>query len=248
MGDFVESLQGRYITSFDSGTSLEDVRTIATHTRFAAGTMVAAGNASGSTAYGVCQCIKAAAHARLGHRSLEGVHVAIQGLGNVGSRLAEMLHQLGATLTVADLDATKAERIASRLGAQVVSVDEIHRIRADVFSPCALGGVLSAQTIPELACKAIVGGANNQLASAADDQRLLDAGILYCPDYLANAGGIIDVHYQRSGWSRDVVERHVDGLTDTFRQVIEQSTAMRLGTARIADRIAESRFHPADSI
>src|SRR6185437_12421598 len=158
MGDFVESLGGRYITSFDSGTTLEDVRTIGEHTQHTAGTLASAGNASTSTAYGVFQCLQAAARARLGRANLEGVHVAIQGVGNVGRRLAELLSAHGAELSIADTNSALAEELSEQIGAEVAPCEDIHRIEADVFSPCALGGILSARTIPELGARIVVGG------------------------------------------------------------------------------------------
>lgn len=242
MGDFVESLGGRYITSFDSGTTLEDVRTIGECTRFAAGTLELAGNASVSTAYGVFQRLRVAVRARFGRTDLSGVHVAIQGVGHVGERLATLLHSNGARLTLSDTQAARVSELATQLHAQVVESDHIHLVEADVFSPCALGGVLSASTIGNLSAKVVVGGANNQLRTAEDDRRLLEAGILYCPDYLANAGGIIDLHYQRSGWTRVAVERHVESLAETFSEVIERSRALGAGTGEIADRLAEQRI------
>lgn len=242
MGEFVESLQGRYITSFDSGTSLEDVRTMSERTRFTAGTLAGAGNASESTAYGVFRCLKVAVQYRLGRSDLQGLHIAIQGAGNVGSRLAGLLRDSGAVLSIADTDAEKAAAVAAATGARVVDSDSIHRIDADVFSPCALGSVLSARSIGELRTKVIVGGANNQLAEKADDRRLLESGILYCPDYLANAGGIIDVHYQRCNGSREAVRKHIEALSETFSDVIERSRALGTGTGAVADRIAEERF------
>ena len=202
MGDFVESLAGRYITSFDSGTTLEDVRTIGERTQYTAGTLPDAGNASISTARGVFECIKAGVRLRLGRSSLEGVCVAVQGLGNVGGRLSELLHNSGASLILADTDADLAARMAADLGARVVDPRAIYKVPADVFCPCALGGVLSASSIAELGSRLVVGGANNQLARPDDDRRLMERDILYCPDYLANAGGIVDLHYQRSGWSQ----------------------------------------------
>jgi len=242
MGDFVESLGGRYITSFDAGTTLDDVRTIGERTGFTAGTAPEAGNASGSTAYGVFHCMKTAVALSFDGSNLSDVRVAIQGVGNVGRRLAALLVKAGADVTVADIDPNAARAVADETGATLARSDEIHRIRADVFSPCAMGAVLSARTVGEIGAKVVVGGANNQLAEPDDDARLAAAGILYCPDYIANAGGIIDLHYQRSGWSKEAVDRHVEGLAETFREVVEQSRRTGLGPSAVADLIAEDRF------
>jgi len=225
MGDFVQSLDGRYITSFDSGTTVEDVRTIGRRTDYAAGTLEQAGNASASTAEGIYHCIRAGAEMACGIADLGGMTVAVQGVGNVGGRLADLLARDGASLIVADSNQTTARTVAERTGATVVGVDEVLSARADVFSPCALGAVLSKRTIPQLNARMVIGGANNQLATREDDERLRAAGILYCPDYLANAGGIIDLHYQLSTWSQEAVSRHVAGLADTFREVVARARA-----------------------
>ena len=242
MGDFVESLGGRYITSFDSGTTLEDVQVIARRTRHAAGFLPEAGNASGSTALGVYHCMRTAAEEIWGSASLAGRRIAVQGVGNVGERLARILAHEGAELVLADTDARRAEALAADIGAQVVGEETILRETCDILAPCALGGVLSSVTIPDLRAKAIVGGANNQLARPEDDARLAKRGILYCPDYLANAGGIINLHHQRSRWDPAAVERHVASLGETFRLVIARSESEERPTGEIADRIAEERF------
>jgi leucine dehydrogenase len=242
MGDFVQSLAGRYITSFDSGTTMDDVKTMGRRTEFAAGTLADAGNASDSTASGVYYCMRAAAERTFGSPELNGLTVAIQGVGNVGSRVAEKLAADSANLIIADVDADNARSVAAATGARVVGVDEILGAQADILSPCALGGILSSQTIPGLKTRVIVGGANNQLASPEDDERLRSADILYCPDYLANAGGIIDVNYQLSQWSAEAVDRHVRQLAETFHEVIDRARAGQLGTAAVADTIAQERF------
>jgi leucine dehydrogenase len=245
MGDFVESLGGVYITSFDSGTSLDDVRIIETKTSFAAGTLPEAFDASQSTADGVFACLCAAAEHGLGSQSLAGVRVAIQGVGNVGGRLAKLLKDAGAELWIADVDEEKAAKVAGEIGANLSAIGEIHRIEADIFSPNALGAILSAQTIPELGARIVVGGANNQLATPEDDLRLRDHDILYCPDYLANAGGIINLHYQRSEWSPPKLADHVQSLAATFRQVIERAEQTGAGTGAVADVIALERIRTA---
>jgi leucine dehydrogenase len=243
MGDFVQSLKGRYTTSFDSGTTLDDVRTIGERTEFAAGTLAAAGNASGSTANGVYYCMRAAAERVHGTSDLAGLTVAIQGVGNVGARLARRLAADGVRLVIADLDEAIAQQVANETGAAIAGIDEILGTPADIVAPCALGSILSAQSIPKLKAKIVVGGANNQLASADDDGRLQAADILYCPDYLANAGGIIDLYYQRSNWTSEAVDEHVASLAVTFHEIVDRSEAMHLGTARVADAIACERFN-----
>jgi leucine dehydrogenase len=242
MGEFVDSLKGQYITSFDSGTTVDDVRTMAQRTAFAAGGALNVSNASESTAEGVHNCIRAAAELQFGASNLSGVRVAIQGLGNVGHRLAERLSRDGAKLFVADTDEASVASVERETGAKRAAPAEILQADVDILAPCALGGVLTADVIGRIRARAVVGGANNQLASAADDTRLYDAGILYCPDYLANAGGIIDLHYQRSGGSPAELKQHLAALADTFREVVERSRSEKLPTGAIADRIAEKRF------
>jgi leucine dehydrogenase len=242
MADFIQSLGGRYITSFDSGTTLKDIRTIAERTEFVAGILPEAGDASGSTASGVYHCMRAAADMVFGSSDLRGMRIAIQGLGNVGSRVAARLAGEGASLIIADVDERLAADVAERTGAKHVSAAEILETDADIVSPCALGAILSRTSIPKLKARIVIGGANNQLAMKADDDALRGAGILYCPDYLANAGGIIDLHYQRTQWSRVAVERHVARLAETLREVVDRSRRCGLGTAAVTDKIAEERF------
>jgi leucine dehydrogenase len=241
-GDFVESLQGRYITSFDSGTTLADIEKIGTRTSFAAGTLAEAGNASGSTALGLYYCMQAAAEMVHGSSDLSRMTIAIQGVGNVGRRLAERLASDGAMLIIADADEARAREVANTIGASWVPKDKIACARADIFAPCALGAILSSESIPSLGARIVVGGANNQLATTDCDNLLFERGILYCPDYLANAGGIIDLHYQRSVWSARAVDLHVGRLADTFREVVNRSRAEGRGTAAVTDQIACERF------
>jgi len=241
-GDFVESLNGRYITSFDSGATLDDVRTIGERTRFTAGTLAEAGDASASTALGVYTCMRAAVAIAFRAQTLDGMKVAIQGLGNVGLRLARRVIAEGATAVVADPDPEKIRALEGWAGVEVVPPDEILRQTVDVLAPCALGAILSKDSIAGLKTRIIVGGANNQLATADDDGRLAEAGVLYCPDYLANAGGIIDLHYQRTGWSRPEVDAHITGLATTFEDIVEQARSLHVGTTAVANKIAERRF------
>lgn len=242
MGDFVQSLGGRYITSFDSGTTLDDVRTIGERTEFVSGTLEKAGDASERTAAGVFHCLQAAAELRYGATSLSGLTVAIQGVGSVGRRLANLVHAAGGALLISDPDEQAVAKLVEEMGATPIATADILEAEADIFAPCALGAILSERTIPRLKARVVVGGANNQLATSADDERLRTADILYCPDYLANAGGIVDLHYQRSGWSQEAVDRHVAGLADTFREVVARSRETGTGTAAITDAIAEERF------
>ena len=196
-GSVIDSLGGRYVTAEDVGMSDADMMVIARRTRHVSGLPAVGGAAGGnpgpSTAEGVFVGMRAAVAHKLGRRDFKGVHVAIMGLGSVGGALADKLAVAGARLTFADIDEARARATAARLGGTAVPVSEIARIRADVFSPNALGAVLDAQTIAGLDVAVVAGAANNQLATPADGARIAARGILYAPDYVINAGGIINV-------------------------------------------------------
>jgi leucine dehydrogenase len=196
----VDSLNGRYVTAQDVGMSADDMIAIGGGTRHVSGLPPRFGGAGGdpgpSTALGVFLGVTAAAERALGHDDIKGVHVAIQGLGSVGRGLARHLAAAGARLTLADVDEGRAAALAIELGATHVPADAIMTIEADVFSPCALGAILTADSIPQLRVKAIAGGANNQLAKPSDAAQLHHRGIVYAPDYVINAGGIINVALQ----------------------------------------------------
>jgi leucine dehydrogenase len=204
-GDVVESLNGRYVTAEDVGMSDRDMTVLARRTRHVSGLPVApgvvGGNPGPSTAEGVFVGMRAAIAHKLGRRDFNGVHVAIQGLGSVGGALAQKLAAAGAVLTIADVDATRAAAMAAQLGATMVSVDAIAGVAADVFSPNALGAGLNAATIAGLKVAVVAGAANNQLATPDDGARLAARGILYAPDYVINAGGIISVVAEYLGQS-----------------------------------------------
>ena len=240
MGRFVDELGGKYITSFDSGTTLDDVRTIGETTPHIGGIADGFGNASQSTALGVFHCMEASWRHLTGE-GLNGARVAIQGMGNVGKRLASLLLDAGATLTISDINAAACEGI----DAKVAAPEDIHSADVDIFAPCALGGVLNAQSIPQLRARLVTGGANNQLATALDAERLRERGILYCPDYLANAGGIIELHYQRGGGGPNQLAAHLASLAVTTRKVIERAERSGQTTAEVAGQIAMERLEAA---
>jgi leucine dehydrogenase len=174
---------------------------------------------------------------------LAGARVAIQGMGNVGRRLATLLQQAGASLVLSDLDPDACAGFAG----DIVDPCMIHAADVDIFAPCALGGALNAETIPAIRARLICGGANNQLAAASDIEALAARGILYCPDYLANAGGIIELHYQRSGADHAALRRHLASLADTVREVIAEAEATGATTAAVADAIALRRIRAGRS-
>lgn len=246
-GRVVESLNGRYITACDIGTYPADMAIIRRETRWVTGTDPVEGGAGDSgilTAYGTYVGIKACAETRWGSPALGGRHVAIQGVGKVGRRLAEHLHREGAKLTVADVSETATAWCAERFGAEVVTPEKVHSVDADVFSPNALGGVINDQTLPELQCEIVAGGANNQLAEDRHGITLAEARILYAPDYVINAGGIIQVvnELHPGGYSEERACARTAGIRERLLAVFARAGQDRISTAEAADRIAEERM------
>ena len=249
MGRFVDSLGGAYVVAEDSGTSVPDIRLMAEHTRHIGGladeASIAAGRTgdpSPATALGTFIGIQSAVRFILGHDDLAGLNVAIQGVGNVGYRLAKHLHEAGANLWVTDIHAPAVERAVAEFAAKPVAMDEIHALDVDVFAPCALGAVLNERTIPQIRARIIAGAANNQLATPADGVRVLDRGLLYAPDYVINAGGIIDIHYEGPGYDEAAVHTHLARIGSTLSTIFERSKAERRPTGVIADAMAEAIF------
>jgi leucine dehydrogenase len=241
----VESLNGSYVTAQDVGMSADDMIAIAQGTRHVAGLPARAGFAGGdpgpSTALGVFLGVKAAVKRALGKDDMAGVHVAVQGLGSVGGGLARHLAAAGARLTLADKDVARATALADELGGIAVDADAIMRVEADVFSPCALGAILNETTIPGLRVPIIAGGANNQLALPADGDRVNASGILYAPDYVINAGGIINVALQYlDGADMAAVDAKIAAIPDRLHAVWDESAATGLNAAHVADRMAQA--------
>lgn len=241
MGELVESLGGDYITSFDSGTTLDDIKTIGERTTYVGGIAEGAENASVSTAYGVYAAIKAAVKYRLQLESLSGIKIAVQGLGNVGLRLVRYLKEAGAEITVTDVDAALLSSVAEELELTAVAPEAIYGVPVDVFAPCALGAVVNEKTLPEFKAAIIAGGANNQLATPEFGALLREKGILYAPDYAVNAGGIVDLHYQFSGGGAEALRAHLNSLGDTLTEIFEQADLQDRPTSEMADQIAELR-------
>ena len=258
MGDFIEGLGGRYITAEDSGTSVPDILKMGQRTSYISGVDKASdhgGDPSPSAAYGVFVSLREAVAYKLGQTNIQGLKVAIQGLGNVGYRLAEYLNDAGAELFVTDIVQTSVDRAVFELNATPVSGDEIFSLDVDVFAPCALGAAINDQSIEKLRASIVAGAANNQLATPIHGQILHDRGVLYAPDYVVNAGGIIDVYYQRKMLSADYsaanyasdLSTKVEGIGATLREIFVRSEAENVPTFVIADRVAEERFNCASS-
>jgi leucine dehydrogenase len=243
IGRVVDRLGGRYVIADDIGTTLEDLRIMRAVTEHTAAATVAAGQPLAVTAYGVLQALRAAAGHVLGRSDLDGLRVAVQGLGNVGMPLCRYLHEAGAELVVTDLDAARVAEAERALGARPVRPDAIYGQAVDVFAPCALGAVLNDRTIAQLGARVVCGGANNQLAQARHGAELARRGILYVPDYIANAGGVIDFHQERIGDDApDAVLAAVARLGDITRDVLAQAGRAGATPLEIADRIVLDRL------
>jgi glutamate dehydrogenase/leucine dehydrogenase len=245
---FVDGLAGRYVTAEDVGTTQADmdlIRTVTPHVSGVSERLGGSGDPSPATALGVLWAMRAVAEHLWGDPSLEGRHVAIEGVGKVGGALADHLHEAGARLTVADVRPETAEAVAARTGAAVASPDVAHAVDCDIYAPCALGGALSASTIPDLRAAAVVGCANNQLATPQDAQRIADSGVLYAPDYVVNAGGVINIAEEKRGYDRDRADERIRGIHDTVLRVLDLATAESITTAAAADLLAERRIEEA---
>ena len=242
-GRAVETLGGRYVTAEDVGMSEERMKVIATQTRHVSGLPVGEGAAGGDpgpyTAWGVYLGVKAAAKRALGVDDMRGVRVAIQGVGSVGGGTARLLAADGAKLMLADVDAARAERLAAELGGEVASTDAILAADVDIVSPNALGAILTERTIAALKAKAVAGGANNQLAVPADGRRLHERGILYAPDYVINAGGIINVGLEYLGQGDEAeVKARIARIPDRLVEVWDESERTGEPASAVADAIA----------
>lgn len=243
-GRFVDQLGGRYITAMDSGTEVSDMDSIATTTHFVSCTR-ASGDPSPHTALGVFEGIQAAVRHRLHREGLAGLSVAIQGLGHVGHALAEHLHQAGAHLLVADIDPARVKRCVDELGAEPVRIDSIYGVQADIFSPCGLGATLNRDSIAQLQCAIVAGCANNQLATDEDGNRLRARGILYAPDYVINAGGLIHVALHRTGASTAERDAKIREVGATLTHLFSEADKRDMSVHHVADLHAENLLSAA---
>ena len=250
-GRFVESLNGRYITAEDVGTTVHDMEYIFMETKYVTGVAPAhggSGDPSPVTAFGVFKGMQATAKAAFGSESFKGKRVSLQGLGNVGRNLMKHLLEDGAKLIVTDIDSERCARAKEKYGVEVVSVDDIYDVDADIFSPNALGAVINDKTINRLKCKVVCGGANNQLAEPRHGIELRERGILYAPDYVVNAGGLINVYVEMEGYVRERALRMAAGIYANTERVIKISKDEGIPTAEAADRFAEQRIEKIGQI
>jgi valine dehydrogenase (NAD+) len=246
-GRFVDSLSGRYITAEDVGTTQPDMDLIRRETARVTGVSTelgGSGDPSAATAYGLLWAMKAVAIQLWGDLSLEGRHVVVSGVGKVGGHLVHHLVEEKAKVTVADVVPLAVERMVAAHGVEAVPVETAHTVPCDIFSPCAMGGVLDAASIPQLECKAVVGAANNQLADPSCGKLLAEAGIVYGPDYVVNAGGIINIAEELSprGYHQERAYAAVQRIFDTTRMVLATADAEGITTAEAAERMAERRM------
>lgn len=241
-GKFVDELNGRYITALDSGTVLNDMDIIFEHTPYVASLSMHNGDPSPSTAKGVLRGIQAAVAFKLGKDNLKGVHVALQGLGHVGYLLAKHLHELGATLTVADISPAAVELAVKEFGAKAVSTDAIHKVPCDVFAPCALGAIINDISISQLQTTIIAGAANNQLAHTIHGKKLHEKGILFAADYVINAGGLIFAASKYLRTPEEKVNEQIDGIYTSLTEIFARSARDNLPASEIADTIAKEKL------
>lgn len=244
-GRFIQGLNGRYITAEDVGTTVEDMDLIHLETDYVTGISPAfgsSGNPSPVTAYGLYVGMKAAAKEAFGSDSLEGKTIAVQGVGNVAFELCNYLHTEGAQLIVTDINKTAVDRAVEAFDAKAVAPDEIYGVEADIFSPCALGAVINDETIPQLKAKVIAGSANNQLKDTKHGDLIHEMGIIYAPDYVINAGGVINVADELNGYNKERALKRVETIYNNVAKVLEISKRDGIPTYVAADRMAEERI------
>ena len=244
--ELVTALGGTYRTAGDMNITPADLDVVAERCPWVYGTTAAGGSSGRGTARGVLHGIRASAEHAFGSPDISGRTVLVQGVGSVGRDLARYLSEDGAHVLVADVDRGQAERVASETGGRVVAAADAIGVECDVYAPCAVGGTLDAGSIPRLRCKIVAGSANNQLAEAADADRLREAGILYAPDYVVNAGGVIQlVGLEDRGWDEDELELKLAGIGDTLRGLYRDAEREGITPAAAAERLAAERIAKA---
>lgn len=247
-GRSVDSLAGLYITAQDVGMTLSDLETVREVTRYAAGIPQekgGSGDPSFMTALGVLHGMRCCLKEIFGSESLRDRTVAVQGLGKVGRELVRLLHQEGARLVVSDLDGSRVKAAVSEVKAETVSPGRIHAAVCDIFAPCAMGGVLHSTTISKLRCRIVAGAANNPLASWADANLLQRRRILYAPDYVINAGGLINIACETEGYQMKKAEERVAGIGENLSRVFARAKEEKITPLEAANRMVEERLAKA---
>jgi leucine dehydrogenase len=241
-GRHIHRLGGRYITAEDVGTAPADMAYVRAETPHVTGLPGKSGDPSPLTAYGVYRGMQACARRRWGADSLAGRRVAIQGVGNVGYHLARLLQRGGAKLVVTDVDAARVKRVVDEFQAEAVRPEEIYGVRAEIFAPCALGGVIDDDTVGRLAVEIVAGGANNPLAEPWHGDALEARGVTYAPDFVVNSGGVINLDAERNGWPAERAREKADQIYDTVLRVLDLARAEGIPSYRAAERLAEQRI------
>src|SRR5690625_3786491 len=244
-GRYIQSLNGRYITAEDVGTTEEDMDLIHMETDYVTGvskeSQGSSGNPSPVTGYGIYKGMKAAAKEVYGDESLEGKTVAVQGVGNVAYALCEHLHEEGAKIIVTDINNEAVSRAVEAFQAEAVDPEEIYDVDCDIYAPCALGATINDKTIPRLKADIIAGSANNQLKESKHGDIIDEKGILYAPDYVINAGGVINVADELNGYNQARAMKKVETIYDSLTKVFEIARRDHIPTHLAADRMAEER-------
>ena len=251
-GRFLESLGGRYITAADVNIGVKDIEHIFTETSFVVGIsrrLGGAGNPSPYTAKGVFRGMEASCTKVFEDRSLEGKVVAIQGVGSVGRRLGELLHKAGAVIFFTDVNSKNIDKFKEKVPVgKWVEPQDIYSVDCDIYAPCALGATINDKTIEQIKCKIVCGAANNQLAEARHGEILREKNITYAPDYLINAGGLMNVSIEFEGWTEQKITRMIDTIFDNLMEVFKISAQKNITTAQAADILAENRLNGIKNI
>ncbi|AVX20063.1 leucine dehydrogenase [Carboxydocella sporoproducens DSM 16521] len=241
-GRYVESLNGRYITAEDVGTSVQDMEYVRMETRWVTGVASGSGDPSPMTAFGVWKGMKAAAKEKFGTDSLSGMTVAVQGLGHVGYYLCKYLADEGAKLVVTDIFPERVEKVVQEFGARAVEPEAIYGVEAEIFAPCALGAVVNDETLPQFKFQIIAGAANNVLKEERHGDELEAKGILYAPDFVINAGGLINVADELEGYNRERAIQKIAGIYDNILRVFAIAKRDNIPTYKAAEVMAEERI------
>ena len=245
MGEFIDSLGGKYIVAEDSGTGVEDMLIIGEKTHYVTGVDSESphkGDPSPSTALGVSIGIQASVRYKMGLDTLSGMRIAIQGVGHVGYHLTALLVKAGAKVFVADVSSECVARTVKDFGVTPVSPEDIFGIEVEVFAPCAMGAIINDDTLPLIKASIIAGAANNQLAEPRHADLLKERGVLYAPDFVVNAGGMIDVFYQQPNTDKDLMHDHIVGIGDTLMSIFKRADEEACSTHSIAERLAQEKL------
>ncbi len=248
-GRYIQGLNGRYITAEDVNTTTADMDFVNMETNYVAGLAHKSGDPSPFTALGVFRALQASCKVAYGDSSTKGKVVAVQGLGHVGMTLCQYLHDDGATLFVTDIEQDRVNEAVTRFGAKAVSLDEIYDVDCDIYAPCALGATVNDDTIPRLKCKVICGAANNVLKEAPVHGKVIqEKGLIYAPDYVANAGGIINVYEEIKGYNEAASRRAIDKIYDRVIEILTTSADTGKPTYQVADEMAERRLNAMKNV